>query len=93
LETGEEQPIVQIIQQILLYFERSYNAFIRNGFSDIKNKWESYGYKVGETIRIRTNSEKLEATFTGIAEDGALLVQTDNDGVRKIYSGEVEWFL
>ncbi|WP_167751336.1 biotin--[acetyl-CoA-carboxylase] ligase [Lentibacillus salicampi] len=92
LETGQDLQVVPIIQHILRCFERSYDAFIRDGFSTIKNKWESYGYKIGEAIKIRTNHEILEATFTGIAEDGALLVHTDSDGTRKMYSGEIEWF-
>ncbi|WP_029329072.1 biotin--[acetyl-CoA-carboxylase] ligase [Lentibacillus jeotgali] len=92
LETGEDQQIVQIIQKILMSFEKAYDSFIQDGFSDVKNKWESYGYKIGEAIRIRTNSELLDATFTGIAEDGALIVQSETDGPRRIYSGEIEWF-
>ncbi|HLR63140.1 MAG TPA: biotin--[acetyl-CoA-carboxylase] ligase [Lentibacillus sp.] len=92
METGDDQQIVKIIQQILMYFERAYDAFIRDGFTNVKNKWESYGYKIGESIRIRTNSEPLEATFIGIAEDGALLVQSETDETRRIYSGEIEWF-
>ncbi|WP_188631482.1 biotin--[acetyl-CoA-carboxylase] ligase [Lentibacillus kapialis] len=92
LETGEEQKIVQIIQQILMYFERAYDMFIQDGFTNVKYKWESYGYKIGEAIRIRTNGETLDAIFTGIAEDGALLVRNEINELRKIYSGEIEWF-
>ncbi|SFA74197.1 BirA family transcriptional regulator, biotin operon repressor / biotin-[acetyl-CoA-carboxylase] ligase [Lentibacillus halodurans] len=92
LETGHDQQIVQLIQQILLYFERSYDMFVQNGFPNIKNKWESYGYRMGESIKIRINHNELKATCTGVAEDGALLVQTDREGTQKIYSGEIEWF-
>lgn len=92
LETGYDQQIVTLIQQILLYFERSYDTFIERGFSNIKTKWESYGYRIGETIRIQSNHKILDATFTGVAEDGALLVETSDEGSQKIYSGEIEWF-
>ncbi|WP_176447115.1 biotin--[acetyl-CoA-carboxylase] ligase [Lentibacillus sp. CBA3610] len=89
--TGEDQPIVPLIQQLLLKFERSYDTFMHHGFSKVQTKWESYGYRIGETIRIRTNHKVLEAAFTGVAEDGALLIET-GEGSQKIYSGEIEWF-
>ncbi|ALX47940.1 biotin--[acetyl-CoA-carboxylase] ligase [Lentibacillus amyloliquefaciens] len=92
LETGIEHPTVPLIQQILQYFEHAYDQYMTAGFSPIKTKWESYGYKIGEKIRIRTKHNVFEAIFSGVAEDGALLAETEAEGVQKIYSAEVEWF-
>ncbi|WP_382397245.1 biotin--[acetyl-CoA-carboxylase] ligase [Lentibacillus salinarum] len=91
-ETANEQPIVPLIQQLLHDFEQAYDDFIEHGFSNIKNKWESYAYRIGDTIRIQTNHTEIEAVFTGVAEDGALLIHTDNGETQKVYSGEIEWF-
>ncbi|MFC4557364.1 biotin--[acetyl-CoA-carboxylase] ligase [Virgibacillus kekensis] len=92
IETGKNWSIKYIIQHILKNFECAYDSFLEEGFPAVKEKWESYGYRIGEQIRIRTRHKEWEATFLGIAEDGALLSRTENDGVRKIYSAEIEWF-
>ncbi|SFE46435.1 BirA family transcriptional regulator, biotin operon repressor / biotin-[acetyl-CoA-carboxylase] ligase [Lentibacillus persicus] len=89
-ETETEYPIVPFIQCILQHFEQTYDRYMTEGFSPIRTKWESYGYKIGEKIKIRTNYKVSEAIFRGIAEDGALIAETE-EGIQTIYSGEVEW--
>ncbi len=91
LETGEYCHVKDLIQQILLRFEQMYETFMQAGFPLIKAKWEYYGYKIGEKIRISTARNSLNATFLGIAEDGALLAQTEGKETKKVYSGEIEW--
>lgn len=92
LETGQEWNIKDLIQHVLLSFEKSYDLFMEKGFQDVKYKWESYGYRIGEQIKIKTLHREWEAKFLGIAEDGALLTLTESDGIKKIYSAEIEWF-
>ncbi|GAB4073598.1 bifunctional biotin--[acetyl-CoA-carboxylase] synthetase/biotin operon repressor [Barrientosiimonas marina] len=90
-ETGEDQPIVPLIQSLLRSFEKTYDAFIDIGFSGIKTKWETYAYRIGERIRVQTNQTVFEAVLAGIADDGALLVQTDAGETQNVYSGEISW--
>ncbi|RYG73590.1 biotin--[acetyl-CoA-carboxylase] ligase [Lentibacillus lipolyticus] len=90
-ETGKSCHTTNLIQQILGRFEQVYATFMQNGFSPIKSKWEYYGYKIGEKIRIRTPRNSLDAVLLGIAEDGALLARTSDKEIKKIYSGEIEW--
>lgn len=92
LETGENWSIKDLIQKLLSNFEKAYDHFLESGFPAVKQKWESYGYRIGEQILIKTRRDKWEATFLGIAEDGALLTRTESEGIQKIYSAEIEWF-
>lgn len=92
METNETWRIKDLIQEIVLTFEKSYDSYMENGFSEVKHKWESFGFKIGEVISIKTQREQKEAIFLGIAEDGALLIKTKDGETRKLYSAEIEWF-
>ncbi|MEW9674735.1 biotin--[acetyl-CoA-carboxylase] ligase [Lentibacillus sp. L22] len=92
LESHQHWNIRQLIQTILQTFELAYSEYMDNGFPDVKHKWESYGFKIGQAIRIKTMKECYDATFMGIAEDGALLTKTSNEKIKKLYSAEIDWF-
>ena len=92
IETGKDWPINDFIQQFLETFEIAFERYLTNGFPEVKKKWESYGFKIGEKIKIATPKEVKEATFHGIADDGALLIRNSSGDVTTIYSGEIQWF-
>ncbi|GGB33319.1 biotin--[acetyl-CoA-carboxylase] ligase [Virgibacillus dakarensis] len=92
IETGRTWDTQKLIQRILLTFEQAYDHYLKNGFLEVKHKWESYGFKIGETIRIKTMRETWRARFMGIAEDGALLTKASDGEMKKIYSAEIDWF-
>lgn len=81
-----------LIQEILKTFECQYEAFLKSGFPEVKEKWEKYGFKIGEMISIKTMQKTWNATFLGISEDGALLTQVPGKEPERIYSAEIEWF-
>lgn len=90
IETNHLWDINVLIQDILRTFEKSYTTFMDNGFTPIKQKWESFGYQMGREIRIKTIQESYDAIFSGIDEDGALLV-THEGKTKKLYSAEIDW--
>lgn len=90
IATNRFYNINTIIQHVLHTFEKSYTTFMETGFTSIKQKWESYGYKLGRHIKVRTMQQKYDAVFSGIAEDGALLV-SHNGEIKKLYSAEIDW--
>lgn len=92
IESGNTYSIKSLIQEVLKAFEREYIAYMDQGFSNVKQKWEQYGYKIGQSIWMTTGQRRWQGTFLGIAEDGALLVRTAEQQDKKIYSAEIEWF-
>jgi len=92
IETGKNWSIKNIIQSFLTSFEASFDSYMANGFSPIKKKWESYGFKVNEKINIKTFHDEWEGKFLGIAEDGALLTESKSGEPLKLYSAEIDWF-
>jgi len=92
IETGETWSVRKLIQHILVKFEQVYDDYMENGFAEVKEKWESYGFKLGEKIQIKTFKEEWESEFLGVADDGALLTRTSKGETTKIYSAEIGWF-
>lgn len=92
IETDKTRSINDFIQKILVQFEKSFNVYLEKGFKEIKEKWESYGFRIGEEIKIKTLKEEWKAPFLGISEDGALLTQSKEGREKRIYSAEIDWF-
>ncbi|GAQ17426.1 bifunctional protein BirA [Oceanobacillus picturae] len=93
METEKEWPIIELVQKILEGLEKEYESFLKKGFGDVKSKWENYGFRIGEMISLHSGTEKKEAVFLGIAEDGALLIESSKGEAEKIYSAEIDWFV
>lgn len=92
METGKAWNITHLLQKLFMTFETAYMEYLANGFSMVKEKWESYGYRLGETTTVKTFQSSEEVMIVGIAEDGALIVKYKNGLEKKVYSGEIEWF-
>ncbi|MEI3604754.1 biotin--[acetyl-CoA-carboxylase] ligase [Pseudogracilibacillus sp. SE30717A] len=92
IETGQEWEMLPMIQQIIETFESKYMHYIDNGFKEVKQNWENYGFRLNERLQINSGNKRWEGLFLGIAEDGALLAKTDTGIIEKVYSGEISWF-
>ncbi|RKQ37641.1 biotin--[acetyl-CoA-carboxylase] ligase [Oceanobacillus halophilus] len=92
METSKEWLLKDLIQEILVTFERTYEDYLENGFSEIKQKWEGYGFKIGQEIAIKTLKEEWKAPFLGITDDGALLTKSSSGETIELYSAEIDWF-
>ena len=61
----------------------------QNGFAPIRTAWLARAAGLGGRIVARLGSESPEGVFTGLADDGALLMQLDDGRTRAIHAGEV----
>jgi BirA family biotin operon repressor/biotin-[acetyl-CoA-carboxylase] ligase len=63
--------------------------FAAGGFSPLRAEWEASNALAGRTIAVTLADRSQETgVAAGVADDGALLLQTDS-GLRRFYSGEV----
>lgn len=92
LETNKQINLTDFTQKILRKYEEIYTNYLNKGFPYIKEKWETYGFKIGQQIRMKTTKDTWKTTFSGIAEDGALLAKNKEGKTEKIYSAEIDWF-
>lgn len=92
LETDDSLDLRSIIQETLTVFEQTYKQYLNEGFKPIKKNWEHYGFKIGKLISVKTLTKQWNAIFSGIDEDGALLIRNSDGTNEKLYSAEINWF-
>ena len=89
LEAGGKIDRAGLIQEILLTFEKRYQDYLKHGFTPIKLLWESYAVGLGNELRARTLQGTFYGKSLGIDDEGVLLLET-KDGIKKIYSADIE---
>ncbi|MBT2575437.1 biotin--[acetyl-CoA-carboxylase] ligase [Bacillus sp. ISL-51] len=89
LEAGEKIDRAGLIQEILQTFEKRYQDYLTHGFTPIKLLWESYALGLGNELQARTLQGTFYGKSLGIDDEGVLLLET-KDGIKKIYSADIE---
>ncbi len=59
------------------------------GFAPVRSEWLARAAGLGAAIEARLGGETVAGTFTGLGDDGALLLTRADASVRAIYAGEV----
>ncbi|MFD2640366.1 biotin--[acetyl-CoA-carboxylase] ligase [Piscibacillus salipiscarius] len=90
LEAKQPFNLNTVLTELLFELEVKFDLFMSEGFSTIKGQWESYAYKLGEWVSVKTQTE-WDAKICGIDEDGALMVMNQNHQVHHLYSAEILW--
>lgn len=89
LETGKHYSRAAVIEDVLEYFEKYYEIYLRT--QDLSELVEIYNEELvnrGKGVRILDPKEPFEGVALGINDKGELLVETEGE-VRKVVSGEV----
>jgi BirA family biotin operon repressor/biotin-[acetyl-CoA-carboxylase] ligase len=60
------------------------------GFAPVRAAWLAAAHSAGTRLAVHISEEsRITGRFQGVAEDGALLVETDDGTQRRIHSGDV----
>lgn len=87
--TGKHATVEDLLAALLAAFDESYGAFLSSLGSPPLDRWRSRAVLVGEQVEIEDAGRVASGVFTGIDDDGALLLQIDGAGVRRFVSGDV----
>lgn len=90
IEKGETVSRAQIVQAIMKNLEIYYDEYMTNGFSLIKEKWETYAISIGRSIIARTVTGTIRGKALGITEEGVLKLEDENGSIHDIYSADIE---
>lgn len=81
-----------VLAVLLLELERVIEAFARDGFHPLRVEWQRHHVFQGRTVRVATpDGACTTGMVKGVAEDGALLLETDT-GDKRFFGGEVSLF-
>lgn len=59
------------------------------GFEALRSDWLSRAIQIGSAISVHDGTQRLEGHFRGLDSDGALLLTTTDDTVRRLINGDV----
>lgn len=89
LESGIYINRTKLIAEIIYYFYRNLSIFLNTeDMSALKSKYENYLVNIGKIVKILDPEGSYTAKAIGIDNNGALLVEKENEIIR-IISGEV----
>lgn len=78
-----------LLDELAAAFSHWRTQWTTHGFPPIRAAWLARASGVGARIIARLGIESPEGLFTGLADDGALLMQLDDGTTRAIHAGEV----
>lgn len=87
--TGRRVDRPAFAADLFLAFERAYDAFLRDGFAALRERWESYSMLAGREVRVEGSGEASEGIVLGIDESGALRLRTPRGVEVRVISGDV----
>lgn len=67
---------------------RALSGFQATGFDPYRRRWQALDLACEQNVIVDTGAEKINGRATGVAADGALLVDCGN-GLRRFYAGEL----
>ncbi|MBT8103748.1 MAG: biotin--[acetyl-CoA-carboxylase] ligase [Gammaproteobacteria bacterium] len=68
---------------------RTFVDFEASGFMKYKPRWHDHDWLLGREVTIDTPHQKISGVANGVADDGALLIDTRSDGTHRVTSGTV----
>lgn len=89
IETGHPVQRCAVLCAVLRCLEENCRLMEQQGFAAIRQKWAELSCVIGREVQVLRQGETvLYGMATGLAEDGALVVQTGN-GEERIVAGDV----
>ncbi len=79
----------EISGKLTTHLLNSFVEFEQSGFGPMVERWSSYDWLLGRQISVDTATELVSGVGASIANDGALLIETPKDGIRRITSGTI----
>lgn len=79
----------ELLQSLIVEFERLYNKFLVNGLLDIISDIRDSSAIIGREVHVMRKGEKLKYKVSDISTDGELLVVNENKEIEPLISGEL----
>ena len=87
---GAEREVsrVEVLQKLLERLEYWYQVVKQEGFESVLEAWRRESVTLGQPVRVLAGEETYDGVAEELAEDGSLLVRTEN-GLRRVLAGDV----
>jgi BirA family biotin operon repressor/biotin-[acetyl-CoA-carboxylase] ligase len=79
----------EVAGKIAKHLLNTFVDFETSGFAAVADRWSQYDWLSGREITIDTSEKQFSGIGYGVADDGALLVDTAEAGIRRVTSGTI----
>ena len=79
----------EVLKNILETFEVDYNDFIKAGFAVKLSEIKDLSIVLGEVVSVEIYDKVIKGKVLDIDETGALIIQTQDNKLTKVFSGDV----
>ncbi len=86
---GATEPPEAFAHRLLARLSHWRDVALTAGFAPVRAAWQALAMPPGSALRVRQGNAYVEGHYAGLAEDGSLLLHTENT-TRRIIAGEVE---
>jgi BirA family biotin operon repressor/biotin-[acetyl-CoA-carboxylase] ligase len=86
---GREISRIALIQAILRRLEQWYKRLGQGRGEEIRRRWKELALVQGQKVEVTSLGEVVRGTALDIDEDGALLVQTHSNTIKRVVAGDV----
>lgn len=78
----------EFLRSYINNFDKNYALWQSSGFAEIRRQWLAAVKGLGEEISVHMTAGNTVGIFSGLGEDGELLLETDGK-VKRIYAGDI----
>lgn len=86
---GEVPATEQLAAKLIAGLHRTFADYEDRGFATVVERWAEYDWLFGRELTIDMPQRQVTGVGAGIADDGALLVDTGSAGMQRVTSGSV----
>jgi BirA family transcriptional regulator, biotin operon repressor / biotin---[acetyl-CoA-carboxylase] ligase len=89
IEKGEDVPRSLACARLLEALDEWLALHELEGFAPVRDRWRQLSSTLGRRVRIELEPGVLEGDAVDLAEDGALLVRTQDEALTRVVAGDV----
>ncbi|MBO6825129.1 MAG: biotin--[acetyl-CoA-carboxylase] ligase [Sneathiella sp.] len=89
LENGVRIDPAEMLSRYAEKFLKFYMEWQQNGFAPVRDEWLKYAKGIGGPVVARLPNAELSGIFKGLSDDGALILQQNEETIKEISAGEV----
>ena len=79
----------EIAGKVAAHLLQAFVEYEEQGFKAVAGRWSQYDWLLGRAFTVETAGRMISGVGAGIANDGALLVETPDSDIRRISSGTI----
>jgi len=87
--SGRKLHRIPIFLSILRELDNQYTLLIQGEERKITNEWKKLSSTINKMVEVVMDNESIRGLAVDLLPDGALLVKTERNELRKIYSGDI----